>query len=231
MNTAHPDVETLADLAEGLLEPAHTSLVDAHVDACTDCAQLLAAVRGVPSLLAELPAPALPPGVAARIEAALAAESEQRLGRSTADTPTEGTVSALLPQAGGRRLDRHPRWRNLAVAAAAAVVVVGGTAVVVPRLGDTARTTADSSAGQADRAPEAAAAGRAAAGAADRPHRFRTGANADAKSGEAPWTRLDHERYRRLDGADGATTLETPRRAAALGTGASTGLNAGMPAS
>ncbi|MFJ8040135.1 hypothetical protein ACIRBX_06420 [Kitasatospora sp. NPDC096147] len=73
--TDHPEVDLLADLAEGLTDPATTDTLGAHLDDCPECADTLAALAEVGELLGSMPSPELPAGVAERIDAALAAEA------------------------------------------------------------------------------------------------------------------------------------------------------------
>ncbi|MEU5880988.1 hypothetical protein [Spirillospora sp. NPDC047279] len=112
MNPAHYDYDTLADLAEGLLEDDHAASVNAHLDTCAECRDRSADLADVSRLLAEAPVPSMPADLAERIDHALAAES---LNNAT-------VVS--LEQRRGRR-----HWRILS-AAAATVVVLGGGALV-----------------------------------------------------------------------------------------------------
>ncbi|WP_018654229.1 anti-sigma factor family protein [Actinomadura flavalba] len=125
---AHLDYDVLADLAEGLLDEARAASVNEHLDSCAPCRDLSADLADVSRLLAEAPAPSLPPDLAARIDSALAAESR-------GDAP----VVSLAERRG-----RRP-WRILS-AAAAAVVVLGGGGLVAQTVleggDDTSSTTA-----------------------------------------------------------------------------------------
>ncbi|GAA2618156.1 hypothetical protein SMC26_05410 [Actinomadura fulvescens] len=112
MNPAHYDYDTLADLAEGLLEADQAASVNAHLDTCAECRDRSADLADVSRILAEAPVPSMPAELAARIDTAIAAES---MGNAT-------VVS--LEQRRGRR-----HWRILS-AAAATVVVLGGGALV-----------------------------------------------------------------------------------------------------
>jgi hypothetical protein len=107
VNAAHLDYETLADLAEGILDGPRAASANAHLTGCATCQEREAELTEVSRLLAEVPAPTVPAELVSRIDAALAA--------AVAETPASG---------GARR------WRRghvvLAAAAAAAVVVVGG---------------------------------------------------------------------------------------------------------
>jgi hypothetical protein len=112
MNSDHPAYETLAELAEGLLEDDQAASVKAHLDSCADCQGRSADLADVSRLLAEASVPSMPAELASRIDSAIAAES---LNNAT-------VVS--LEQRRGRR-----HWRILS-AAAATVVVLGGGALV-----------------------------------------------------------------------------------------------------
>ncbi len=111
---SHPDVDTLADYSEGLLDAAATSTVAEHLTACAECRDRLASFAAVSALLAELPDPVLPDDVAEQIDTALA-------GASGA-----GQVAGSAPL---RR-----RWRmtptTAGLAAAAAAVLFAGAIVV-----------------------------------------------------------------------------------------------------
>lgn len=154
----HYDLDTLADLAEGLLDAGRARQVRDHLAVCDPCGELLADLAAVREVLAATPTPAMPMGVALRIDKALAAEAESRkagVGLAEApdwdelmrDAPWEraapapaaqaeepvrlGVVSddgTIVPARTGRRTARR-RWAVPAVAAAAAAAVVG-TAVV-----------------------------------------------------------------------------------------------------
>ncbi|WP_330174828.1 zf-HC2 domain-containing protein [Streptomyces sp. NBC_01498] len=74
--TEHPDVSELSDLTEGLLSPERSTEVRGHLDGCPSCAEVYASLEEIRELLGSLPgAPRMPADVAARIDAALAAET------------------------------------------------------------------------------------------------------------------------------------------------------------
>ncbi|MEV4251921.1 hypothetical protein AB0J52_01995 [Spirillospora sp. NPDC049652] len=112
MITPHLDYDTLADLAEGLLEDDRAASANAHLDTCAECRDRSADLADVSRILAEAPLPPMPAELAERIDSALAAESLHT-----------ATVVSLEQ----RRKQRH--WRVLSAAAAAVVVLGGGTAV------------------------------------------------------------------------------------------------------
>jgi len=74
----HYDLETLAELAEGLLDDATAQEVRDHLVICDPCGEALADLAGVREVLAAMPVPAMPLGVALRVDQALAAEAERR---------------------------------------------------------------------------------------------------------------------------------------------------------
>ncbi|MGN9837445.1 anti-sigma factor family protein [Nonomuraea sp. H19] len=76
----HYDLEILAELAEGLLDAATARRVREHLAVCDPCGELLADLAAVREVLAATPTPAMPMGVALRIDKALAAEAESRRG-------------------------------------------------------------------------------------------------------------------------------------------------------
>ncbi|MFC4111116.1 anti-sigma factor family protein [Nonomuraea zeae] len=85
----HYDLEILAELAEGLLDVSTARQVREHLAVCDPCGELLADLAAVREVLAATPTPAMPMGVALRIDKALAAEAESRRGGGVglAETP------------------------------------------------------------------------------------------------------------------------------------------------
>lgn len=76
----HYDLEILAELAEGLLDAATAMRVREHLAICDPCGESLADLAAVREVLAATPTPAMPMGVALRIDRALAAEAESFRG-------------------------------------------------------------------------------------------------------------------------------------------------------
>ncbi|GAA3165482.1 hypothetical protein GCM10010466_65360 [Planomonospora alba] len=76
----HYDLEILAELAEGLLDAATAMRVREHLAICDPCGESLADLAAVRELLAATSTPAMPMGVALRIDRALAAEAENFRG-------------------------------------------------------------------------------------------------------------------------------------------------------
>ncbi|MEV0389894.1 hypothetical protein [Nonomuraea sp. NPDC050643] len=85
----HYDLEILAELAEGLLDVGKARQVREHLAVCDPCGELLADLAAVREVLAATPTPAMPMGVALRIDKALAAEADSRRGGGVglAETP------------------------------------------------------------------------------------------------------------------------------------------------
>jgi len=147
--TDHPSRDTLADAAEGLLEPDDAATVDAHLARCSACREDLAAFSEVSTVLATAPAPTMPPGVAGRLGSVLAAEQSARevspvlhaVPGSGPDAPPVprhpyGTRRRLNPSLGRhfgedlRRVSPGRRWAVPVLAAAAAALILGFVAYV-----------------------------------------------------------------------------------------------------
>ncbi|MDP9393401.1 MAG: hypothetical protein M3Q27_03670 [Actinomycetota bacterium] len=137
----HPSPDALADLTEDLLAEAQAQRLREHVDTCAGCAEVVAALERVRSVLsAEGETVAMPAAVADRLGAALAAEA--RGGASVgaeapvpADAAGTGATSAEQSGDDGARtvsLEEARRRRTrrtrvgLQVAASAAVVAALG---------------------------------------------------------------------------------------------------------
>src|SRR5690242_21785517 len=95
----HPDTEALAEYRAGLIGGLRRGRVAAHVAGCAQCASVSERLDAVGSMLASVPAPAVPDEVERRITAALAAEATAR--------------QSAAPLAGPRRHRRHRRPRRL----------------------------------------------------------------------------------------------------------------------
>jgi hypothetical protein len=109
VTTPHLDYETLADLAEGLLDDAQAASANDHLAGCAQCLDRSADLADVSRLLAAAPVPPLPIELAERIDSAIAAEAS-------------GSPAA----AGAPWRRRH---LQLLSAAAAVLVAVGGGAL------------------------------------------------------------------------------------------------------
>jgi hypothetical protein len=131
----HLDAETVAVFREDLLPGRKAAQVAAHLAACEQCAEIDARLAAVTSALAHAPAPPMPASLAARLDAALAAEISARAAGTAA--PGAAAVSTTAPgttAAGTGRVGRTRRaaWSRsglplrLATVAAAVVLVAGG---------------------------------------------------------------------------------------------------------
>ncbi|MFG2668153.1 anti-sigma factor family protein [Streptomyces sp. NPDC048387] len=92
----HPEVSEISDLTEGLLSPSRTAEVRRHLAGCTLCADVLASLEEIRSLLGTLPGPPrMPSAIAGRIDAALAAEAllDSTASRTEARTAPEPRVT------------------------------------------------------------------------------------------------------------------------------------------
>ncbi|MEV0582514.1 zf-HC2 domain-containing protein [Nonomuraea sp. NPDC050310] len=135
----HYDLEILAELAEGLLDAGTATRVREHLAVCDPCGERLADLAAVREVLAATPVPAMPVGVAKRIEQALAAE-RSGVGVLVEDAPPvveepvrlgvvadDGTIVPAAPSRRRRRTAR--RWAMPAAAVAAAAAVIGTVTV------------------------------------------------------------------------------------------------------
>lgn len=90
--TQHPEVSEISDLTEGLLSASRASEVRRHLAACELCAETHDSLEAVRGLLGAMPTPEpMPEDIAARIDAALAAETY---------APTEPAVDASADTSG-----------------------------------------------------------------------------------------------------------------------------------
>jgi hypothetical protein len=94
----HPEVSELSDWSEGLLPAEREAVVRAHVDGCGLCADVVVSLEEIRGLLGTLPSEPMPADVAARIDAALAAEtvldaSGDRAPAAASETAPESTLA------------------------------------------------------------------------------------------------------------------------------------------
>ncbi|MFB7504104.1 anti-sigma factor family protein [Streptomyces broussonetiae] len=156
----HPDVAEISDLTEGLLSPNRSADIQRHLEACELCADVHTSLEEIRGLLGSAPQEEpMPADVAARIDAALAAEA--LLGASGKVNPagpdTEGHVSretslaadrpAGRPQAtagpGRKKSGRGRRRRTVVLGTVLTAAVLGAGSLVIQSLtGGTSSTTA-----------------------------------------------------------------------------------------
>ncbi|HXR41557.1 MAG TPA: hypothetical protein VN738_04060 [Acidothermaceae bacterium] len=143
MNTPHPELEALAELADPAEPTPGADELLAHVEACEQCKADVAALRGVRHSLRSLPPVPMPDDVAARLESAMRAAAE-------ADPEPVGAVS-VLPAREQRTAARRERWfPQFSAAAVVAVLVVialgTGIGVMISQSGGETKGGATSSA-------------------------------------------------------------------------------------
>jgi len=95
----HLDADTVAAFREDLLPGRKAAQVAAHLAACPQCAEIDAQLTAVTSILAHAPTPPMPASLAARLDAALAAEVAARAA-GTAGMSTTGTSTPAQPSPG-----------------------------------------------------------------------------------------------------------------------------------
>lgn len=169
----HLDADTVAAFREELLPGRKAAQVAAHLAACPQCAEIDAQLTAVTSILAHAPTPPMPASLAARLDAALAAEVAARAA-STAGMSTTGTSTPAQPSPGRRRRaawSRSGLSLRLATVAAAVVLVAGGGYAVARLVSASTGGVAVSSAGASEphsalSRPAAPAVGPEAAGVA-----------------------------------------------------------------
>ncbi|MGW6589935.1 hypothetical protein [Streptomyces globisporus] len=84
----HPEVSEISDLTEGLLIPSRSAEVQQHLAECDLCTEVRDSLEEIRGLLGTMPDPGpMPEDIAARIDAALAAEA-----RPTSSTENEPVV-------------------------------------------------------------------------------------------------------------------------------------------
>lgn len=118
----HLSLDSLAELEEGIASDADA--LRGHLDGCPACRARAGQLRASRALLSALPADPMPADVAARIDAALAAEP--------APAPGFARGGDIVPIRARRSWWRGP---NLAAAAAGVAVLALGSALIVGHLG------------------------------------------------------------------------------------------------
>jgi hypothetical protein len=167
----HLDTDVLAEFRAGLITGRRGAKIAAHLAGCDRCTALDDQLAGVSALLASVPAPAMPDGVALRLDAALAAEVA-RMNDPERARPEPSPEPAASPRRPRRHGFRLMSLRVLAPAAAAVVVLAGGgygLSLLTSRGGQmTASSSAAGTEGRAaSRAPGQASGANPAAGAAE----------------------------------------------------------------
>jgi len=169
----HLDTDVLAEFRAGLITGRRGARIAAHLAGCARCTALDDQLAGVCSLLASVPVPAMPDGVAQRLDAVLAAEVAQRgitqrgitQGDQAERADGDGAGESPAPwRPGGGRRFRLPTLRVLAPAAAVVLLAAGGYGLSRIGLGSSTESAASTSAGSATlAAPTAAASAKSGA--------------------------------------------------------------------
>jgi len=104
----HPEVSEISDFSEGLLPPDRSTAVQAHLDTCDVCRDVLHSLEEIHGLLGTLPGPQrMPADIAGRIDAALAAEA--LLDATLPSVPREtSTASSERPSGVPRETSTAP---------------------------------------------------------------------------------------------------------------------------
>ncbi|MFI2201978.1 anti-sigma factor family protein [Streptomyces sp. NPDC020192] len=145
----HPDVEEISDLTEGLLSPDRSTDIRRHLETCDPCADVHASLEEIRGFLGSAPeAEPMPADVAARIDAALAAEGHvSRETSAPADRPADRPAGH--PQAttgpGRKKSGRGRRRRTVLLGTVLTATVLGAGSLVIQSLtGGSSTTTAHS---------------------------------------------------------------------------------------
>jgi hypothetical protein len=165
--TDHPNPDTLADHAEGLLPEGQAADVAHHLQGCTDCRATQEALVEVTTLLTAYADPGpMPAVVADRLDAALRSAAAEEAAPAG---PAEPAAAATVVPLGGRRpgAPRTPWSSKVLQVAAVLVLLAAVTAVGVAALGggNTGSTSAGGAAKDAsgrDSSTEGTAGGAAA---------------------------------------------------------------------
>ena len=179
----HLDTDVLAEFRAGLITGRRGARITAHLGGCERCTVLDEQLAGVRSLLASVPAPAMPDSVAQRLDTVLAAEVAQRNAAGRAAAPGEaapadqaeraagnGTRESPAPRRpGGNRGFRLLALRVLAPAAAVVVLAAGGYGLTRINLGSSTGSAASTTAGGAVRSAPSATAGAKSSGHVNAP--------------------------------------------------------------
>ena len=162
----HPGTEALAEYRAGLIGGFRRRRLAAHVAGCAQCGSVIERLDAVGSVLASVPAPAMPDEVERRIAAALAAEAT---ARQTEGTARQDAASSTGPRrharpagASGssrRRAERPRRFRPvMTLVPVAACLLLAGFGYLLSNLGGSGPSGAVSAASASSAASAAQAA-------------------------------------------------------------------------
>jgi len=155
--TDHPGADALCDLDEGLLAgTTGEAELQAHVAVCAACADFLAMLATTRARLAAVADEPMPPDVAARIDAALAAEAAVSSDRAS----SEGAVVTPLRA----RRSQRSRWLPGAGAVAAGVALLMAGAIGIGAITSIDRRSGPISGAAGDRSASTGGAPRETSG-------------------------------------------------------------------
>jgi hypothetical protein len=103
----HVDAKTIADYREAMLSGRKAARVAAHLSSCPRCADVDTQLTALTTLLAATPVPPMPASLAARLDAALAAEVA-RVSAPVEAADVAGPASVLGPAATGQHAGTGP---------------------------------------------------------------------------------------------------------------------------
>jgi len=162
----HLDTDVLAEFRAGLITGRRGARIAAHLAGCGRCTALDEQLAGVSSLLASVPAPAMPDSVGRRLDMVLAAEVAQRdtaqreavLQDRAERADGDGARESPAPRRpGGNRGFRLLALRVLAPAAAVVVLAAGGYGLSRINLGSSTGSSASAGSAAQGAVPSAAA--------------------------------------------------------------------------
>jgi len=169
----HPDTEALAEYRAGLIGGFRRRRLAAHVADGAQCASVIERLEAVGSVLASVPAPAVPDEVERRIAAAIDAEATARQGAVPSAAPSAGRHRHRRPSgASGSGRRRARRFRPvMTLVPVAACLLLAGFGYLLTNLGGSSgpsgavsAASASSAASAAQAAPGRSAEGSGAAG-------------------------------------------------------------------
>jgi|SRR5579875_1186659 len=110
---AHVDAAALAEFREGLIGGRRAVRIQEHLAGCERCAGIEAGLTRVTALLAAVPQPVMPDGLARQVTEALAAEAAARSRLSPRDLRSRLSLRDLRPRlsAAPHTLNGHSRLR------------------------------------------------------------------------------------------------------------------------
>ncbi len=123
--TSHLDPDVLAEFRAGLITGRRRRQIAVHLAGCERCSAVAEQLAELSTLLAAVPVPAMPEGVAQRLDAVLAAEVARKddAERAGADRPRH---RQRAPRSAPRPGSRFITMRVLAPAAAVAAILAAG---------------------------------------------------------------------------------------------------------